>query len=477
MISMAKTLVRINGVLPDISTLGNPEKSERAAEIKRANLIANTSCSVFVANDDPKTPSRMQVFHLLIDVGEGVVQSLEKIDLSSYPDFSDAIPKSSTGIATATIVPDAMLLTHSHDDHVKELPIIISKYFDQDTRTLNVYCTKECRDQVINKFPELKSKANGNGRIVFNIILPNEAFNVGPISVIPISVYHGDNSPPGSVIYIVRLPEMKKVILGWDFLSLSDNVDQNLFWNPDLAILGTQTYNTHPETGLISVGDAIEYVRRWNAKECYIVHYGGSTDSEDAKNQWFRGPTKAMNSEELQKTINENLRLTGKEGRFKITVVKEGMIWTAEKTRGEPEKWLEQQQSGQISPVGNVIEIESLQDYVITCEKDNKKDMLKLVIEGRINRYDLKFLNPYVDKTNSNMLYATGEKGMFATGPQMTLEILPYESLEKEEASIVRINVSKGKKSVFKDDILISRKDTDNLKRYIQENFQARTLT
>ena len=75
------------------------------------------------------------------------------------------------------------------------------------------------------------------------------------------------------------------------------------------------------------------------------------------------------------------------------------------------------------------------------------------------------------------MLCAKGEKGMFATGPEIKLEVLPYESLEKEETFIVRINVSKGKKSVFKDDILISRKDTDSLRRYIQENFQARALT
>jgi phosphoribosyl 1,2-cyclic phosphodiesterase len=470
---MSKTLVRINGVLPDISTLGNSEKSERAAEIKRANLIANTSCSVFVVNYET-TASPSKVFHLLIDVGEGVTQSLKKIDLSSYPDFSGAI-KSSTGIAAAPIVPDAMLLTHSHDDHVKELSLLISKYFDQDSRTLNVYCTKECRDQVINKFPELKSKANGNGRIVFNIILPNEAFNVGPISVIPISVYHSGNSSPGSVIYIVRLPEKKKVILGWDFLSLPDNVDQNLFWNPDLAILGTQTYNDHPETGLISVDDAIEFVRRWNAKECYIVHYGGLTDFEDAKNQWFRGPTKAMNSEELQKTINENLRLTGKEGRLKIIVAKEGMIWTGEKKQNEGEEW-QQQQLGQVSPIGNVIEIESLQDYVMVFEKDNKKNMLKLVIEDRINRYDLKFINPHVEKTNSNMLYAEGEKGMFARGPELKLEILPSESLEKKETFILRINVSKGKKTILKDDIMISGKDSDDLRRYIQVNFQARSL-
>jgi phosphoribosyl 1,2-cyclic phosphodiesterase len=471
---MSKTFVRINGVLPDISTLGNSEKSERAAEVRSANLIANTSCSVIV-NYETTASSNIQFFHLLIDVGKGVIQSLEKIDLSSYPDFSGDSSKSSKDTTTADVAPDALLLTHSHDDHIKELPLVISKYFDQKPRTLNVYCTRECGDQLTNKFPELKSKANGNGRIAINTILPNETFNIGPISVTPIPVYHGDSSPPGSVIYILRMPQKKKVIVGWDFLSLPDNVDQNLFWNPDLAILGTQTYNAHPESGLISVSDAIEFARRWNAKECYIVHYSGLADFEDAKNQWFRGPTKAMTSEELQKTINENLRVTGKEGRFKITVAKEGMVWTGEKTRGEGEKWQGQQQSGQISPIGNVIEIESLQDYVITFEKDSKKEMLMLVIEGRINRYDLKFVNPHIDKTNSNILYAKGEKGMLATGPEMKLEILPSESLEKEETSVVRINVSKGKKSVFKDDILISGEDTDNLRSYIQENFQART--
>jgi len=239
--STSKTLVRINGVIPDISTLGNSEKSERAAEIKRVNITANTSCSVLVSYGT--TSSNKQVFHLMVDVGEGIIQSLEKTDLSSYPDFSGAVIRPSTG--TAANIPDVILLTHSHIDHVKELPLIITKYFDQDSKTLRVYCTKECHDQVVRMFPELKSKTDGNSRTAFNTTLPNEAFNVGPISVIPISVYHGDPAA-GSVIYILRLPEKKKVIVGWDFLSLPDNVDQNLFWNPDLVILGTQTYNAHP---------------------------------------------------------------------------------------------------------------------------------------------------------------------------------------------------------------------------------------
>jgi hypothetical protein len=51
------------------------------------------------------------------------------------------------------------------------------------------------------------------------------------------------------------------------------------------------------------------------------------------------------------------------------------------------------------------------------------------------------------------------------------MEILPAESLEKEENSIVRIHVFKKKKTIFKDDILISRTATDLLRKYIKENF------
>jgi hypothetical protein len=54
------------------------------------------------------------------------------------------------------------------------------------------------------------------------------------------------------------------------------------------------------------------------------------------------------------------------------------------------------------------------------------------------------------------------------------MEIVPSssssESLDKVEASIVRMNVFKGKKSIFKDDILLIRKDTEGIRRYIREN-------
>src|SRR5918994_3654609 len=465
----SQAIVRINGVLSDISILGDAEKSERAAEVKKTGMTANTSCSIFVKDKTTTsssiTTNNNKVFHLLVDIGEGVVKSLEKIDLSPYRDFNDLTTKSA-----AIHLPDAVLITHSHNDHIKELPLLISKA-NQQSRALKIFCTKECHEQIVSKFPEISTT---NNKVSFNVIQPNQPFEVGSISAIPILAYHGDNSPPGSVIYILKLPDKKKIIIGWDFLSLSVDVDQNLFWNPDLIILGTQSYNPHPETGLISVSDAFELVRRWNAKDCYIVHYRGLMDFEDAKNQWFRGPTKAMNSEELQKTIDENLRVTGREGKFKITVAKEGMVWTAKSQ--EEQKVEGQEKPRQLSSIGNIIEIESLQNYILRFEKEDRNDMLKLMIEDRINRFDLKFISPHIDRSNNDILYAQGEKEMFSKGPELKMEIVSSQSSpdeEEEASSIVRINVFKGKKSIFKGDIPLSRKDTEELRRYIRENFVA----
>jgi len=40
-------LVRVNGVLPEISEIGSPDFSKRAAEIYQTEFKVNTSCSLF----------------------------------------------------------------------------------------------------------------------------------------------------------------------------------------------------------------------------------------------------------------------------------------------------------------------------------------------------------------------------------------------------------------------------------------------
>ena len=451
-------MVRINGTLPDISTLASSEeKSERVAEIKRQGISTNTSCSLLAKIETG------QIFHILVDVGQGIVKSIENPTLGFNYSSSSSF-----------IRPDALLITHSHDDHIKELPMLVNKVYDDDyddksRKNLEIFCTIECRDQVIKKFPQLSEKIsdNNNNRLSFNIVQPDKTFEVGPFSVMPILADHGDNSPPGSVIYIVKLLD-RKIIIGWDFLSLP-NADQNLFWNPDLLILGTQSYNPHPSTGMISVTEAYDIVRRWNAKECYIVQYSGLKDFEEATNQWFRGPVKPMTTDELQSMIDAHLQVTGDNGKFRITVAKEGMVWTGK----EEQKKQGQDYYDESTPIGKVLEIESLQKYILKIENVDTDHKLKLMVEDRVNRFNLEFVRPSKDEKRDDILYAQGVKGMMGKGPELRMEIVPSQW---QESSAIKIRVSRGKKKVvFKDDIYVSNSDAQRLMRYIKENFIAST--
>jgi phosphoribosyl 1,2-cyclic phosphodiesterase len=491
-------IVRINGVSPDFAKLGSQEKSERAQEILRSGTDAsNTSCSIFAKSlerDNKRT------YHLLFDIGEGVIKSVEKgiselglegllstrtLESSKTFPSPSAAPISGAPLLSASknaqevlspttsssLIFDALLITHAHEDHIKELSALVKKVSSslgsppaKAAQKINIYCTQECQDQVRSK---LTLSSDDYNVISFNIVKPNQYFSIKPFYIMPILSYHGEDSPPGSVIYVVNVFD-KKIIIGWDFLSLLD-ASESILWNPDLVILGTETYNDHPETGSISVTEAYNIVRRWNAKECYIVHYSGLKDFEEARNQWFRGPVKAMSSDELQQTIDSHLRLSGAEGKFRITVAKEGMMWS-------PKEEVSGQVSNEVAPTtGKILEIESLDRYVLKIEKDDKNDKVKLMIEDRVNRYNLVFDKPYKVRNNDGMLRGQGEKGTFSTGPEMVIELSSPIGSNAESGSnsdhSLKIHVFKGKKNIFNDDILIDNTDALRFKQYVQENF------
>jgi phosphoribosyl 1,2-cyclic phosphodiesterase len=384
-------LVRINGVLPDISEIGSPDFSKRAAEIYQTKFKVNTSCSLFAGKKQAKDGE--PYFHLLVDVGAGVVESLQRgysqiYDIETNKDLSSHIGNNAeqtkkpgspigtlapgTSLLTNTrngnstsAYPDVLILTHAHDDHVRELPQLL-EYFDS-SRPLNVYCTKICFEQLQKKFPELLNSTNNvksETKYVLNLIEPDSIYEIGPFSVVPIRAFHGHGSE-GSVVYVIKTSyngRERKVVIGWDFLELYAS-DKNILWNPDLLILGTQSYNPHPETGMISVSDAFGLIKDWNARECYIVHYRGLLDTKEAQNQWFRGPTNPLTAEELQQIIDANLKIISSDGSFKMKVVDEGELWKAKADDTENKV------------VENFIEIESLDRYILRMEKNYENEL------------------------------------------------------------------------------------------------------
>jgi hypothetical protein len=368
---------------------------------------ASTSLSVFY-----------QGFHLLVDAGNGIEESIKK------------------GASSGKYLPDAILITHARRHHISELPALIRE-------NAKVYCTPECGQQIAR---ELSSWATSSSFFPIN---PGTPFEVGPFSVISVSADNAGDQPglPGSVVYIIKAGA-RKIVAGWDFLKLL-SADESILWNPDLLVLGTETYNEHPSTGMISVSEAYNIVRRWNAKLCYVVHYSGEKDREDAKNQWHRGPEGPLSAEELQKAIDDHLRVSGREGKFVIKVAKEGMTW-------RPQDVVEEEEG----PTGPRIEVDALDQHIFSIEKmqDGK---VALSIEDNINSMTTEFVNP---KFEGNSLHGDGTKSMMMKGPELNLSV---------SGNTVRINIVKGKKPVFAEDLQVTEKDSKKIIRYLQENFAA----
>ncbi len=370
------------------------------------HAVPNTSLSVL-----------SQGFHLLVDAGNGVEESIKREAASSKH------------------LPNAILITHARRHHISDLPRLIGE-------NSKVFCTRECSQQIAQELPSLATSSS-----LFSPINSGTPFKVGPFTVIPVAADNAGDQPglSGSVIYVINAGT-RKIVAGWDFLKLQTD-DESILWNPDLLVLGTESYNEHPSTGMISVSEAYNLVRRWNAKLCYLVHYSGEKDREDAKNQWHRGPDGPLSPDELQKAIDGNLQVTGREGKFVIKVAKEGMTWSPQIEQEEPE-----------GPMGPRIEVDALDKHIFSIEKmqDGK---VAVTIEDNINSLTSEFINP---KLEGSSLHGEGTKSMMMKGPELNLSV---------SGNTVRIDITKGKKQVFAEDLQVSEKDSKKLLRYLQENF------
>ena len=388
--------VRINGVLPDVDNGGQP----------------NTSLSVFY-----------QGFHLLIDAGNGIEESIKKGTAGKY-------------------LPDAILITHARRQHISDLSVVTKE-------NSRVYCTPECSQQITHELPSLatSSSSSSSSRPLFSPINPGTQFELGPFSVISVAADNAGDQPglPGSVIYVIKAGE-RKIVAGWDFLKLRTD-DESILWNPDLLVLGTETYNEHPSTGMISISEAYNIVRRWNAKLCYVVHYSGEKDKEDAKNQWHRGPQGPLSPEDLQKAIDDHMRVSGREGKFVIKVAKEGMGWS-------PQVVVEEEEGA----IGPRIEVDALDKHILSIEK-MQNGKVALSIEDNINSLTSEFVNP---KFSGDSLRGEGIKSMMMKGPELNLSV---------SGNAVTVNITKGKKSVIAEDLPVSEKDSKRIIRYLHENF------
>ncbi|MGM0603008.1 MAG: MBL fold metallo-hydrolase [Bacillota bacterium] len=168
---------------------------------------------------------------------------------------------------------DAVLLTHSHADHIMG--------FD-DIRALNwqlghempVYSDKKTLESLKRIFPYIFSKKNHGGGIPqVKLIEIKDKFKIGGEEIIPLPIYHGKNLILGYRIknfaYMTDcsgIPEKtKKLLDGVEYLALD-----------------SLRYSEHPTH--FSVDEAVEVINELNVKKGYLTHISHQLEHEELKN-------------------------------------------------------------------------------------------------------------------------------------------------------------------------------------------------
>ncbi len=284
---MTNLIVRANGVLPAfMQEMGHYHK--RAEELAQKSWsLVNTSCSLFVKED-----GRI-LFHLLVDIGSGVMESLLKYEYTKRlktPEYK-------------LRPPDSLLVTHPHPDHCIELYILVEglkrrrpQVHYKDWR-LPIIGTPRCLNALTERFYWLKPHLEIR-TVNFGQSLEVATEGAGTISLTPIEVCHAEHAP-GSAIYLLEYND-RKILFGWDFLSIKGNTN-NLMEKTDVVFLDGNTWNRHPETGHISITEGLELIKTWQPLRTFFVHYSGYEDQDDEQ-KGLPGP---MTTEELETKIGK----------------------------------------------------------------------------------------------------------------------------------------------------------------------------
>lgn len=203
---------------------------------------------------------------LLIDIG---------------PDFRQQTSK-------AQIVPDTILITHGHWDHIAgigELPYYMEEVLKRD---LHIYADDVCMSCIRSMFPYLfldEERTNtfssiGFGdrnqfRIFWHRICAHEAFDANGIGVFPFSQHHGATESLGArisdFVYSTDVKSFPKQ--SWQALKEIDT------WILDCDYWDPSESHGDPEI-------ALKHVDQFQPKNVYLTHMDEKMDYSILKN-WF----------------------------------------------------------------------------------------------------------------------------------------------------------------------------------------------
>ncbi len=163
---------------------------------------------------------------------------------------------------------DALLLTHSHADHVAGLDDVRPLTND---RILPVYGNAEAIEETRSRFEYVFRQTQvGGGKPRIELFLASGALDIGALRIIPLPLLHG------------ALP-----ILGWRFGRFAYITDCSAIPEPSLALLrGVEVLTINglrwrPHATHFSVDQGIEAARLVGARETWLTHIAHDATHEE----------------------------------------------------------------------------------------------------------------------------------------------------------------------------------------------------
>src|SRR5438477_7658934 len=89
---------------------------------------------------------------------------------------------------------DAVLVTHQHFDHIKDLPMFAHNLWE--SKNVNIYCTFDTRQMlqrhIFNDeiWPSMVKDTPGEYRVIFHSVEPNHRFELLGYSILPVPMIH-----------------------------------------------------------------------------------------------------------------------------------------------------------------------------------------------------------------------------------------------------------------------------------------------
>ncbi|MEM9634427.1 MAG: MBL fold metallo-hydrolase [Pseudomonadota bacterium] len=188
----------------------------------------------------------------------------------------------------ATVVPDAIVITHGHWDHIAgigELPYYMEEVLRRD---LNVYADDKCMSFIRGMFPYLffdeETKGttsvvgfgeNNQYRIFWHRIRAYEAFEANGIAIMPFSQHHGGSDSLGVRIggFVYSSDVKSFPVQSWRCLADID------IWILDCDYWEPSESHGDPET-------VLEHVERFKPNRVLLTHMDEKMDYSVVKS-WF----------------------------------------------------------------------------------------------------------------------------------------------------------------------------------------------